>query len=223
MIDLSLILPVYNQEDIIHPVYKSIFSKLRLLKINFECILVENGSTDNTKKITRNLADKYPRTTAISVTKGYGSAVISGLKIAKGKFVSYMPSDGQVDLTVFPELWKLALTRKYQIVKIRRINRESVIRTVISRFLSQIISLKYRTPNIDINGSPRILRLADARSLNLKYRDSFIDSEMVIKAKMLDWKIKEIPMKNLDRFGGKSSRNWRTYFEFIKNVITYRS
>jgi glycosyltransferase involved in cell wall biosynthesis len=221
MIELSLILPVYNQEDIIAPVYKTIYQTINKLGISFECILVENGSVDETRSVTQKLAQIYPHTISISTTKGYGSAVISGLEVARGKYFCYMPSDGQVDLSVIPLLWKLAKSHKYKIVKIRRFNRESIIRSFISKLLSSIISLRFQTPSIDINGSPRIIQLDDIKKLHLSYRDSFIDAEMTVKANRLGWNIIEIPMQNLDRFGGKSSRNWKTYLEFIKNVITF--
>src|SRR4030042_2018776 len=127
MTELSLILPVHNQEDIISPVFAEIYRAFASLNIGFEAILVENGSTDNTREATAKLAGKYRNTKAISTSKGYGSAVIAGLGISRGKYVCYMPSDGQADLKVLPDLWKLAQTGKSEITKVRRVNRESVL------------------------------------------------------------------------------------------------
>lgn len=221
MIQLSVILPVYNQADIIGPVYKEIYNCISKLKIPFECILVENGSTDQTLDKVIQLSKTYPHTISATTAKGYGSAVIKGLTIVHGKYVCYMPSDGQVDLTVIPKLWQLALSDKYDIVKIKRINRESPIRTFFSKFLAFSLFLKFRTPIIDINGSPRILKTEKMKTLNLTYLDSFIDAQMTVYSRRLKWKIIEIPMTNLPRYGGQSSRNIMTYFEFIKNVLTF--
>jgi glycosyltransferase involved in cell wall biosynthesis len=222
MTELSVILPVYNQADIISPVFDGIYRTISSLKTGFEIILVENGSTDNTRDATVKLAKKYRNTKAISTSKGYGSAVIAGLEVSRGKYICYMPSDGQADLKVIPELFQLAKTGRYEIVKVRRINRESALRVITSGFLSLILKLFFGTPLIDINGSPRVLRRDKILSLKLHYRDSFIDSEMAIKAARTGWKIKEIPAVNPPRFGGVSSRSWRTYTEFIRNVLTYK-
>lgn len=152
MRQLSLILPVYNQSDIISPVYKQIYHSVKKLTIPFEIILVENGSTDGTEKITTQLSLTYPHTKAIQTSKGYGNAVIAGLNVATGNFVAYMPSDGQIDLSVLPNLWKLAKSNKYQIVKIKRSNRESMLRTLTSKLFSILLALRFGTPIVDING-----------------------------------------------------------------------
>ncbi|MFC1647352.1 glycosyltransferase family 2 protein [Patescibacteria group bacterium] len=222
MTKLSVILPVYQQEDIIAAVYKEIYQAIKGLKINFECILVENGSTDETLSEVKKLTKIYRHTKFTTTTKGYGSAVIEGLTKARGKYICYMPSDGQVDLEKLKPLWKLAQTNKYEIVKVRRSTRESLLRTCTTKFHSYSLAFKFDTPLIDINGSPRILSRKNMLSLKLKYRDSFIDSEILIKAHNRGWKIKEIPMKNIPRYGGKSSRSYKTYTEFLKNIISYK-
>jgi glycosyltransferase involved in cell wall biosynthesis len=222
MTDVSVILPVYNQVDIIEPVYRQVYQYLRRMKLSFECILVENGSTDGTEFAVEKLAKTHKDTRSIRTTKGYGSAVLAGLSVARGRYVCYMPSDGQVDLSVLPQLWKLAQTGAYHIVKIRRVTRENMMRSAISKFFTLLLTLRFRTPNIDINGSPRILRRKDMESLRLVHMDSFIDAEMAVKAKRLGWSITEIPMKNIPRYGGVSSRSWKTFAEFITNMLTFK-
>ena len=75
MIELSLILPVHNEADIIGLVYKDIRHILDRLKIGYECILVENGSTDDTLGVVNKLAKRFANTKVIVAPKGYGSAV----------------------------------------------------------------------------------------------------------------------------------------------------
>src|SRR5690348_12552669 len=97
MLDFSLALPVYNQADIIVPVVKDIEEQLKPLKISYELIVVENESPDNTLEVLRDLAKKDAHVRVVTTKKGYGSAVIAGINAAKGKYVGYMPSDGQID------------------------------------------------------------------------------------------------------------------------------
>lgn len=222
MINLSLVLPVQNEAEIIKPVYQKILAVLNGLKIRHEVILVENGSTDNSWQKIKKLAENFPETEALWAPKGYGSAVLAGLAKAKGEFVCYMPSDGQIDLTVFPMLWKLAKSRKYKLVKIKRINRESFLRMLISKIFSMIIKVFFNTQFWDVNGSPRIFLRENLLRLNLQCRDSFIDVEFAVKAKKLGWRVKEIPMKTLPRAGGKSTRSLKTFAEFFQNIIYYK-
>lgn len=223
MINLSLILPVHNQEGIIEPVFKKILSVLDTLHIQYECILVENGSTDRTKNAVVRLAKKYPHSKALTAPIGYGSAVITGLRKAKGMYVCYMPSDGQIDLSVLPPLWRTITSGAWDMVKVRRITRETVGRYVFSWCLSHLVATLFSIPAWDLNGSPRIFSRTKLPRLALSHKDSFIDIEFAVKAYRLNWKIKEFPMHTLPRYGGTSTRSWRTFVEFLKNIWLYRT
>lgn len=219
---LSVILPVHNEENIIKSTFDEIYREVKYVEKNSEFILVENGSVDNTFHVIKELAKGYKDTEVTVAPKGYGSAILQGLKVARGVFVSYLPSDGQVDLQVFPDLWKLSQENTWNIVKVKRLHRETIFRTFVSFCFSVIIALLFKTKFIDVNGSPRILKSTDVKSLHLKAKDSFIDAEMLIKASKLAWKIKEIPMTNLERTGGKSTRSYKTFVEFFLNIYKYR-
>lgn len=223
MIDLTLILPIHNEEEGIDSVFADIYHVLKLLHINFEILLVENGSKDKTFEKLKAIAKKYKQARVLVASKGYGSAVLAGLAKAKGKYVSYMPSDGQIDMKVYPQLWKTAKNGKYDIVKVKRLHRESLIRTATTRFFSLLLLILFTVPWLDINGSPRIFKRKYLDKLNLVSKDSFIDAEMTIKSHKLHFTFIEIPMENLDRVGGISTRSWKTYSEFIKNIWRFRT
>lgn len=220
--NFSLILPIHNQESIIAPVIDSIINAIPKGIGDFEIIAVENGSTDNTLSELKKLKKKYKFLKVVTAKKGYGSAVIKGLNKAKGKYVCYMPSDGQLDPHLIYKLYNLIKNDKFDIVKIRRISRESTIRFVRSKVFNIISRSLFIIPFSDINGSPRIFLRKWLTSLDLKFTDSFIDCEMAIKAYYLKWRFKEIPAYTLQRLGGKSTVNIDTVIEFIRNLATYR-
>lgn len=223
MIDLSLILPVHNEEEIIKQVLLDIIKYLKSLKISYEIILVENGSTDNSLQVIKKLSKTLPNINYNIVPKGYGSAVIKGLENAKGNYVCYMPSDGQIDMNVFNMLWSDTKKERYDLVKVKRIQRESFLRELTTKSFSLIIMVLFNTWFIDINGSPRIFKRKHLNKLNLQSKDSFIDAEFLVKISRLKWKIKEIPMKNLDRVGGSSTRSINTYIEFLRNIYKFKT
>lgn len=223
MILLSLVLPVHNEEEIIETVFGKIFTALKKIKIPFEIILVENGSRDNTLSIIQKLSNKFSNTKVITSKQGYTRAIKAGIKIAKGKYICYMPSDGQADENKIVKLFKLIEDKNYDIVKVKRISRENIIRFLVSISFNLTIFLIFRTKLIDVNGSPRIMLREKYNLLDIKSNDSFGDGEMLIKASILNWKIKEIPMQNIERYGGKSTRSINTFLEFFRNIYNYKT
>lgn len=220
---LSLVLPVHNEEAIIETVFKKIFIALKKINTSFEIILVENGSRDNSLDAIQKLCKKFPNTKVISSKIGYTRAIKAGIKIAKGKYVCYMPSDGQANEHKIEKLFKLITENDYDIVKVKRVSRENIIRYIVSISFDLAICLIFHTKFIDINGSPRIMLREKYNMLNIKSDDSFGDSEMLIKATLLNWSIKEIPMQNIQRYGGKSTRSIKTFLEFFRNIYIYKT
>lgn len=219
--DLSLILPVFNEEDIITPVVKNIQSILQPLPLSYEILLVENESPDRSLQVITTMAKKDKRLRVVTTKKGYGSAILAGIRASYGKNVCYMPSDGQIDATVLVSLWQEFQTKKWDTVKIYRKNRESQVRFFRSKIFNLLSRILYPIRLRDINGSPRIVELTKLKKLNLQSLDSFIDVEFAIKAHYLHWNIKEIPMNNLNRLGGKSTVQLATVIEFIRNLINF--
>ncbi len=222
MPDLSLILPVLNEENIITPVVEDIIKVLESINISFEIILVENESTDQTCQVISKLAEKDERIRVTKTKQGYGSAIIAGIKIVSGNFISYMPSDGQIDSKILTLLWQEIKNSKIDVVKIRRKNRESTVRLIRSKVFNLLTRILYPIDISDINGSPRIVNTEKLKQLELSFTDSFIDTEFAVKAHMLGWKFKEIEMQNLSRAGGKSTVGIHTVIEFLRNLWNLR-
>ncbi|MBI2617084.1 glycosyltransferase family 2 protein [Candidatus Gottesmanbacteria bacterium] len=222
MLDLTIVLPVLNEEDIIENISHKIKKVLDQNNITYELVLVENGSTDKTWDVLKKIAKENTHFRIIRAKRGYGSAVYKGLMVASGKYVCYMPSDGQVDEKIIPILFSEIKERKFDLVKIKRVNRENFIRYIRSKIYNKLARLFLPIDVEDINGSPRIFLRDRLKVLSLTYADSFIDTEFAVKAHYLDWKIKEIPMRNLDRAGGKSTVRIGTVIEFLKNLFWFR-
>lgn len=222
MPELSLILPVLDEESLIEQVVSNIVDLFKENKIDYEIILVENGSTDNSWQVITRLSKNNSRIIAIKTDRGYGSAVLAGLRSAKGKWVSYMPSDGQIDAAILPVLFHDIQNSQYHLVKIKRINRESMIRYIRSKIFNILARIFYPIDMVDINGSPRIFERKFLKILELSYIDSFIDTEFAVKSHLLGWKVKEVPMKNLERIGGKSTVKLNTTIEFLTNLWNFR-
>lgn len=86
--EVSLVIPVYNEEGILHSAVVDLRERLAPLGFSFEIILAENGSRDRTIAIARELEQKYPEVRHISSAEpNYGKALRLGILAARGELV----------------------------------------------------------------------------------------------------------------------------------------
>ncbi len=86
--NISIVIPVYNEEGILHSSVVDLLTSLDELKWDYEILLAENGSSDRTVAIGEELSRKYPRVQIHSLGQpNYGRALKEGILRAKGKFV----------------------------------------------------------------------------------------------------------------------------------------
>jgi glycosyltransferase involved in cell wall biosynthesis len=106
---LSIVLPIYNEEKSIKKTILEWKNELDLLKIDYEIILAEDGSDDNTKNILFELINddknKIYLNNIVEKKRGYGGAIISSVKIANGEFILYVDADGQCNPKDFINFW----------------------------------------------------------------------------------------------------------------------
>lgn len=95
---ISIVVPCYNEEDIIEEFYKELTNILKLIKdYEYEIIFVDDGSKDKTVKIIKNIKQNDKSIKIISFSRNFGkeSAMYAGLENAKGDLVVVMDSDLQ--------------------------------------------------------------------------------------------------------------------------------
>ena len=89
----SIIIPVYNGEKYIQRCVLSVVD-INLKEENFECIIVDNASTDSTKSICARLVETYPEVKYISTeVKGVSNARNIGINYSKGKYLLFLDVD----------------------------------------------------------------------------------------------------------------------------------
>lgn len=218
MVDLSIILPVRNEEDIIGDVVGEIRMVLQTHDFTREIILVENGSTDDSMGAISRIQKRWPDVVVARSPAGYGNAVREGFRHARGRFVAYMVSDGQIDPAVIPELLRVLDEGGFDLVKACRASRESSLRRFVSIVYNAVAGALFSIPSRDINGSPKLFRRELLEKFELRATDSFIDLELLSLLLRAGGKFTEIPVMNRKRAGGKSLINPGTVFEFLGNM-----
>ena len=102
----SLIIPCYNEEEVITKAYTQITEDLKILNENYEIIFVNDGSKDNTWNILKSFASNDKRVKLISLSRNFGqeAALRAGLENARGEYIGFIDADLQDPPSLLPEM-----------------------------------------------------------------------------------------------------------------------
>src|ERR1051325_7935327 len=97
--DISVFLPVYNEEPNLMPLHAKLDAALKALDRSAEIVYVDDGSTDGSLKILREIAAMDPRVRVVALRRNYGqtAAMAAGIDAARGKVLIPMDADMQND------------------------------------------------------------------------------------------------------------------------------
>jgi glycosyltransferase involved in cell wall biosynthesis len=125
MIDISVVIPLFNEEQTLAPLLEEITSVLKVAVQNYEIVCVDDGSSDKSYEILRELSLKYPALVVIKLRRNFGqtAAMQAGFDVAKGKVIIPMDADLQYDPADIP-LMLSKLEEGYDIVAGWRANRK---------------------------------------------------------------------------------------------------
>lgn len=221
---ISIVIPMYNEEQSAENVIRSLNSKLNQISNKFEIIIVESGSVDNTKKIVQNLSMGYKNIRLISqkTKEGLGSAIRLGFDNSRGDFIFYMDGDEPFDID---ELEKaLPLIKDCDAVIGYKIGaRESFERWFISKCYNLLINTIFGLKAKDVNFSFKLIRKRVINAISLKSKGFFIDAEILIEMKNKCFKFKEIGIKYKYREKGESTvkPSPKTIMSILKEMALY--
>jgi glycosyltransferase involved in cell wall biosynthesis len=86
--EVSIVIPVYNEEAILHAAIVDLRERLAPFNWRYEIIIAENGSRDRTVELAKELAEKYPEVSSLSAGEpNYGKALRMGIEMARGDYV----------------------------------------------------------------------------------------------------------------------------------------
>jgi len=224
---LSLVIPCYNEADVIRNTVTRLAESFREKKIDVHLVLVDNGSIDDTGKIIDELIEEELPVTkeTVEVNQGYGNGVLRGLRLCRGKYVGFTCADGQVEAKDVLKVFEIAVNSKTpKLVKVRRRFRmDGLVRKVISIIYNFGANLIFAgLGSIDINGNPKIVPREYIEGMNLESKDWFLDAEVMIKAKSMGLEVYEFNVIAQMREGGTSHVRAETCWEFVMNLLKYR-
>ncbi len=223
--ELSLAIPLYNEENNVRLVVSELVRALEEAGVDYELVLVDNGSTDTTGKIVDELARKNSRLTPVHVpvNQGYGWGIISGLRQCRGRYLGYAWGDNQVRAEDVVRIFQHLKSGDVDMAKSKRVQRyDGLQRLIITRIYNTVFPFFFPVHSEDVNGCPKIFTREAYEAIQPQSKDWFLDPEIMIKAHRLGLRIVEVPVIFYPRPSGKSKVRWQTVLEFIRNMIRYR-
>ncbi len=227
--DISVFLPVFNEEPNLLPLHAKLDEALKALGRSAEIVYVDDGSSDGSLKILREIAHLDPRVRVVALRRNYGqtAAMAAGIDAARGKVLIPMDADLQNDPADIGRLLD-KLDEGYDVVSGWRKNRKDkmVTRKIPSMLANRLISWIGGVPLHDYGCSLKAYRresLEDVRLYGEMHR--FIP----IYAAWAGARVTEIPVEHHARTMGKSkyglSRTIKVVFDLmtIKFMASYQT
>jgi glycosyltransferase involved in cell wall biosynthesis len=222
---LSVVLPCYNEARGIEAIL-SRFAEVGRGQ-DFELILVDNGSQDNTSEVLARVLPRFAfaRSVRVEVNQGYGHGIYTGLRAARGQVLAWSHADLQTDPADVFRAWakyREAGRPERTLVKGRRYGRR-LSEKVISLGMQLLSTLVFRTYMHEINAQPKLFHRDLLGHMTRPPIDFNFDLYVLVVAKRHGWRIESIPVRFPPRQYGHShwAATWRSKIRTIARSVRY--
>lgn len=216
---LNIIIPAYNEKNTIGKLITELKQILQKNKIPYNIIVVNDGSTDNTKE---SIIESSVTVIQHPIRKGYGASIKDGLNVTDSNPICIIDADGTYSPYDIPFL--LSNMDNYDMIVGSRTKSSSLIYPTIYKlsnfFICSILNLIFGQKILDINSGLRIIK----KNILMKYKnilpDGFSLTATITFAMILDnYKIKYVPIDYHKRIGKSKVKPLSYSFNFIESYF----
>jgi glycosyltransferase involved in cell wall biosynthesis len=203
---ISVFFPAYNDEASIASLVNDALAVLPSLTDDFEVIVVDDGSTDNTAAVLDELAraDSHVRVVRHESNRGYGGALRTGFASATKQLVFYTDGDGQYDVREITLLRPL-MVEGVDIVNGYKIKRaDAWQRRALGAAYNRLAHLLFSIPIRDVDCDFRLIRRCTVEAIELASSSGSICVELVHKLHRAGCVFAEVPVHHYPRAHGRS-------------------
>ncbi|SHJ51857.1 glycosyltransferase family 2 protein [Hespellia stercorisuis] len=221
---VSIIIPCYNEEEVLNIFYQEMKRVMDSMpEYAFELLFINDGSKDGTLSIMRKLGEEDKRVVYISFSRNFGkeAAMYAGFCNATGDYVAVMDADLQDPPALLPEMVKCLEEEDYDSVATRRVTRkgEPPIRSFFARMFYKIIN---RIADVDIVDGARDYRLMkrDMVEAIIAIGESNRFSKGIFG--WIGFRTKWLPYENTERAAGETKWNfWKLLKYSVDGIINF--
>jgi glycosyltransferase involved in cell wall biosynthesis len=195
MPEITFVLPCLNEEKTLPFCISEIKTYIEKNKLDAEILVSDNNSEDNSAKVAMENGARV----VSCPNRGYGNALITGTKEAKGKYCVMGDCDGSYDFSNLDQFFKKVKEEGFDLVVGNRfaggISKDAMplSHKFGVKFLSGFANFFFRTPIKDYHGGLRVYNTQRIRNLKLECGGMEYASEMIIKSAINDYKMCEVP------------------------------
>jgi glycosyltransferase involved in cell wall biosynthesis len=219
---LSVMLPVYNEEESLELQYKAVLDAVKKLNRTYEIIFVDDGSTDKSAELLKSLAKKDKNVKIVLFRRNFGqtAAMAAGIDFSRGEVIVFMDSDLQNEPEDIARLLE-KIDEGYDVVSGWRNKRQDkwISRKLPSKIANRLISKVTGVPLHDLGCSLKAYRGDILRQVNL-YGE--MHRFIPVHASWIGAKITEIPVGHHARQFGQSKYGIKRTFKVILDLITVK-
>ena len=213
---LSLVIPVMNEEENIEPLFKAIREALE--GIDYEVILVDDGSTDATVYKIKELADSRTKLIVFNRNFGQTTAMAAGIDEASGELIATLDGDLQNDPSDIPKMIEKLEKEGWDVVAGRRANRQDgfLLRKIPSKIANWIIRKSTGVYISDYGCTLKLFKKDVAKNLGL-YGE--LHRFIPVLARLYGAKMTEMDVKHHPRIHGVSKYGIGRTFKVISDLM----
>ena len=221
---ISVIVPCYNESEAL-PKFMEVLNGIiaRMDYVDFQVVLVNDGSRDNTLEVMKKLAEDYPVVRYVSFSRNFGkeAGMYAGLAHADGDYVAIMDADLQDPPEFLEEMYRAVTEEGYDCAAARRVTRkgEPPIRSFFARMFYRLMGRMSKTEVVD--------GARDFRLMNRRFVDALLSCREYNRFSkgMFGWvgfKTKWIAYENVERVAGRTKWNFWSLFKYsIEGIVAF--
>ena len=222
---LSVIVPVFDERNTVVEIVR----RMRAvdLPVELEIVIVDDGSTDGTRDVLRQLGDSTVRVVTHEANRGKGAAIRSGLAQVQGDLVLVQDADLEYDPEDWPKLLNPIMRGKAQVVYGSRFTGERrnmlFLHWVGNRFLSLVTNVLYNTTLSDMETCYKLFDRSVLDGITLRATRFEFEPEVTAKILRRGIRIYEVPISYTGREVDEGKKiTWRDGFVALWTLVKYR-
>ena len=224
MSSLSIVLPAYNEETNVASAVEQVSAVAQQLGMEYEIILVNDGSADRTGEIGRELMERVPHFRLVEhyPNRGYGGSLKAGFAAATKDLIAFVPADNQFD---FGEIHLLldALDGADIVSGYRAKREDHFVRRLNALGWNTLVRVLFGYLCHDIDCGFKLFQREVLDHVTITSDGAMIDTELLAGARARGFRIAEVPVTHLPRVGGEATgANFKVIAKAFRDLARFR-